>query len=186
MRFLWHTADEKLTIVAIQNNRPERHELNDIAFEKIDGSNSGTLDAGYVMSVLALLIGLLILFTATGTVAFVAGGVLVVMAVLGYVHLLRKAPKLRYFRYFWMDQDGVHHIEGNSPTGRTAHFAWHDIDSAEASAPGDDFRGLVLRLKRRGMHGVPVLLTMENGREAAAAIREAMDSGQYRDRSARY
>jgi hypothetical protein len=160
--------------------------LNDIAFEKIDGSNSGRLDAGYVMSVVALLSGVLILFTATGTVAFVAGGVLVMMAVLGYVQLLRKAPKLRYFRYFWLDQDGVHHIEGNSPTDRTAHFAWHEIDSAEASAPGDDFRGLVLRLKRRGMHGVPVLLTMENAREAAAAIREAKDSRQYRDRLAGY
>jgi len=108
------------------------------------------------------------------------------MAVLGYVQLLRKAPKLHYFPYFWLDQDGIHHIEGNSPTDRTAHFAWHEIESAEASAAGDDFRGLVLTLKRRGMQGVPVLLTMENAREAAAAIREAMDSRHDRDRSARY
>jgi len=157
--------------------------LNEIAFEKIDGSKSGRQDAGYVMSVLTLLSGVLIFFEATGTGAFVAGGALIMMAVLGYVQLLRKAPKLRYFRYFWLDQDGVHHIEGNSPTDRTAHFTWHEIESAEASASGDDFRGLVLTLKRRGMQGVPVLLTMENAQEAAAAIREAIDSGHYRDRS---
>lgn len=158
--------------------------MNDIAFEKIDGSRSARLDAGYVMSALALLGGVLLFFTASATGAFVAGGVLLAMAVLGYVQLLRKAPKLHYFRYFWLDKDGVHHIEGNSPAGRTAHFAWHEIDSAEASASGDDFRGPVLTLKRRGMQGVPVLLTMENAQAAAAAIREAMDSGQYRERSA--
>lgn len=160
--------------------------MNDIAFEKIDGSRSARLDAGYVMSALALLGGVLLFFTASGTGAFVAGGVLIAMAVLGYVQLLRKAPKLHYFRYFWLDQDGIHHIEGNSPTDRTAHFAWHEIDSAEASTSGDDFKGLVLTLRRRGMQGVPVLLTMENAREAAAAIREAMDSAHDRDRSASY
>jgi hypothetical protein len=157
--------------------------LNEIAFEKIDVSKRGRQDAGYVMSVLTLLSGILIFFEATGTGAFVAGGALIMMAILGYVQLLRKAPKLRYFRYFWLDQDGVHHIEGNSPTDRTAHFTWHEIESAEASASGDDFRGLVLTLRRRGMQGVPVLLTMENAQEAAAAIREAIHSGHYRDRS---
>ena len=158
--------------------------MNETAFEKIDGSRRGRLDASYVMSALALIGSVLLFSTATGTGAFVAGGVLLAMAVLGYVQLLRKAPKLHYFRYFWLDQDGVHHIEGNSPADRTAHFAWHEIDSAEASASGDDFRGLVLTLKRRGMQGVPVLLTMENAQEAAAAIREAMASAQYRKRSA--
>lgn len=160
--------------------------MNDIAFEKIDGSTSGRLDAGYTMSALALLGGILLFFVASGTRAFLAGGVLLVTAVLGYVQLLRTAPKLHYFRYFWLDQDGIHHIEGNSPADRTAHFAWHEIDSAEASTSGDDFKGLVLTLNRPGMQGVPVFLTMENAQEAAAAIREAMDSVHDRERSAGY
>jgi hypothetical protein len=154
--------------------------MTEISFEKIDSSKSGAQDAGYVMSVLMLIGGVLTLFTATGTGALAGGGVLIVMAVLGYVRLLRKTPKLRYFRYFWLDQDGVHHIEGNSPTDRTAHFTWHEIQSAEASVSGDDFRGLVLTLKRQGMQGVPVLLTMDNAKEAAAAIREVIGSGQHR------
>lgn len=123
--------------------------------------------------------GVLMLLTATGTDALVGGGTLIVMAVIGYVRLLRKTPKLRYFRYFWLDQDGVHHIEGNSPTGRVSHFTWNEIQSAEASAPRDDFRGLVLTLKRRGMQGVPVLLTMDDAKEAAAAIRKVIDCGHH-------
>ena len=98
------------------------------------------------------------------------------MTVLGYVRLLRKTPKVQYFRYFWLDQHGVHHIEGNSATDRIAHFTWPDIQSAEASVTGDDYRGLILTLKRRGMQGVPVLLTMHNAEEAAVAIREGIGS----------
>lgn len=114
--------------------------MTEISFEKIDSSRSGGQDAGYVMSVLMLIGGVLVLFTATETGAFIVGGALIVMAALGYAQLLRKTPKMRYFRYFWLDKDGVHHIEGNSPTDRTAHFSWHAIQSAEASASGDDFR----------------------------------------------
>lgn len=157
--------------------------MTKIAFEKIDSSRSGGQDAGYVMAVIMPISGVVILFIATGTGAFLGGGALIMMAILGYVQLLRKAPTLHYFRYFWLDQDGVHHIEGNSPTDRTAHFAWHEIQSGETSAPGDDFRGLIVTLKRRGMQGVPVLLTMDNAQEAAAAIREVIDFGHYRDRS---
>jgi hypothetical protein len=162
-----------------QNNHPERITLTEISFEKIDRSSSGGQDAGYVMIVLLLISGVLILFTATVTSAFVGGVGLIAAAVLGYVRLFQKTPKLHYFRYFWLDQDGVHHIEGNSPTDRTAHFTWHDIQSAEASAAGDDFRGLVLTLKRRGMQGVPVLLTMADAEEAAVAIREVISSGHH-------
>jgi hypothetical protein len=157
--------------------------LSEISFEKIDSSRSGEQDFAYIMSVLMLIGGALRLFTATGTGAFVGGLALMAVAILSYVRLLRKTPKLRYFRYFWLDQDGVHHIEGNSPTDRVAHFTWNEIQSAEASASGDDFKGLVLTLKRRGMQGVPVLLTMDNAKDAAAAIREAIDRGHHHEGS---
>jgi hypothetical protein len=124
--------------------------------------------------------GVLILLTATGISAFIGGVCLIVMAVLGYIRLLRKTPKLRYFRYFWLDQVGIHHIEGNSASDRTAHFTWNEIQSAEASVSGDEFRGLILTLTRRGMQGVPVYLTMDDAQEAATAIREAIDSGHHR------
>jgi hypothetical protein len=150
--------------------------LTEISFEKIDSSGSGGENAGYVMTILMLIGGVLILFAASGTGASVGGIGLIVMAVLNYSRLLRKTPKLRYFRYFWLDQYGVHHIEGNSPINRTAHFAWHEIQSAEASASDDDFRGLILTLRRRGMQGVPVLLTMDDAKEAAVAVRDAIDS----------
>lgn len=153
--------------------------MTEISFEKIDSSESGGQDVGYVMIVIMLTGGVLALLTATGTSAFVGGVGLIMVAVLSFAWLLRKTPKLRYFRYFWLDQDGVHHIEGNSPTGRTAHFAWHEIQGAEASPPDDDFRGLVLTLKRSGMRGISVLLTMDNAKEAAAAIQEAINSQQH-------
>jgi hypothetical protein len=57
--------------------------LTDISFDKIDSAKSGGQDAGYVMIVLMLIGGVLILFAATGTSAFVGGIVLIVMAVLG-------------------------------------------------------------------------------------------------------
>lgn len=159
--------------------------MTEISFEKIDSSASGGQDAGYVVIVLMLIGGVLTLFTSMGSGASLAGSALIITAVLSYVQLLRKAPKLRYFRYCWLNQDGVHHIEGNSPTGRAAHFTWHEIQSAEASASDDDFRGLVLTLKRPCMQGVPVLLTMDNAQEAAAAVREVIDSGHYCERSLR-
>ena len=175
-----HSQRKKPTTRPIPNSHLERPKLPEISFEKIDRSRSSGQDAQYVLIVLVLIAGVLMLFTATGTSAFVGGGGLVMMAVLGYTWLLRKTPKLHYFRYFWLDQDGIHHIEGNSPTDRTAYFAWHEIESAEASASDDDFRGLILTLKRRGMHGVPVLLTMDNAEEAAVAVRAkaALAQGQ--------
>lgn len=148
----------------------------DISFEKIDSASSGRQDALYIASLLMLLGGAAMLFTGTGRLVSAAGLASIFVAILGYVWLLKKTPKLRYFRYFWLDQDGVHHIEGNSPTDRVSHFTWDDIQSAEAAPPGDDFRGLVLTLRRRGMQGVPVLLTMDDADEAAAAIRQAMES----------
>jgi hypothetical protein len=157
--------------------------LSRIFFEKIDSSSSAGRDLAYFMGVLLLFAGVLVLANAKGKAAFFGGAALIVSAVSSYVRLLRKTPALRYFRYFWLDQDGVHHIEGNSPTDRVAHFSWNEIESAEASASGDDFRGLVLTLKRRGMQGVPILLTMDDAKEAAAAIREAMGTGHHRQGS---
>ena len=111
--------------------------MTEISFEKIDSSGSGGEDAGYVMSVLMLIGGVLILFTVPGTGASIGGIGLIVIAVLGYIRLLRKTPTLRYFRYFWLDQYGVHHIEGKSPNNRTVHFAWHEIQSAGTGVRSD-------------------------------------------------
>lgn len=145
-----------------------------MSFEKIDSSLNGGQDARYVISILLLIGGVLTLFLATGTGALVGGSTMVVVAVLSYARLLRKTPQLHYFRYFWLDKDGVHHIEGSRPNSRTAHFAWSEIQSAEAS--NDEFKGVVLTLKRRAMQGVQVFLTTDNAKEAAAAIRRAIDS----------
>jgi hypothetical protein len=154
--------------------------LSQISFEKIASSGSGGRDLAYLMGVLMLFGGVLLLANAKGQVAFVGGAALIALAVSSYVRLLRKTPALRYFRYFWLDPEGVHHIEGNSLTDRVAHFTWNEIESAEASASGDDFRGLVLTLKRRGMQGVPILLTMDDAKEAADAIRESIGTGHHR------
>lgn len=157
--------------------------MTEVTFEKIDTSESGGQDVGYVMILLLLVSGVLLAMTVSGPVALAGGTGLIVIAVLSYVRLLRKTPKPRYFRYFWLDQEGVHHIEGNSPIERTAHFTWDEIHTAEASAWGDDFKGLILTLKRQGMQGVPILLTMENAEEAAVAIRKTIDSRPHRARS---
>jgi hypothetical protein len=157
--------------MASRSGNQEHDELTDIAFEKMDKSEGGWQGAAYAMIVLMMLAGGLVWVFATGSTAFIGGSSLVAMAVLGYACLLRKGPNVRYFRYFWLDHEGVHHIEGNTPTDRTAHFAWHEILHAEASAANDEFKGLILTLKRHGMNNVPVLLTMDDGIAAAAAIR---------------
>jgi len=89
-----------------------------------------------------------------------------------YAYLLRAAPVRVCFRCCWLDSAGVHHIEGDDPAGRIAHYGWSEIERAEASDEGDDFRGIILFLRRAGMRHVPVLLTLEENASAVAAIRE--------------
>lgn len=144
----------------------------DVAFEKIDSSGTGGADTGYVVAVSMLVGGVLVLLTTDGSVAKGIGIGMVAAGLLIYVHLWRSAPQVRYFRYFWLDQYGLHHIEGGSPAGWTAHFAWHEIAGAEAAPPQDEFPGLILKLHRRGLRGVPVFLIMGGAEEAAAAIND--------------
>ena len=160
-----------------QDNSNEHH-MHDahwptFELEKIDADSDRV--AAYVALVIALIGGLSMLFIGVSTGMRWLGMVAVIGACLGYAHLLRSAPKLRYFRYFWLDRYGVHHIEGNTPSDRTARYAWRDIGSAEASTGADEIQGVTLTLNRRGMRNVPVLLTLEartDGERAAALIND--------------
>jgi len=98
-----------------------------------------------------------------------SGAVGLALGIALYVYLWRATPKARYFVYCRIDSAGLHHIEGKDPADRMAHFDWNEIERVEASRPGDDFRGIVLYLRRTGMRGVPLYLTMEHGAETAAA-----------------
>ena len=144
--------------------------MDELSFEKIDGSHTARNDATYVAALALLVAGVLLFFTAERGVIDAVGIGLIVVACLAYVRLLRTAPPLRYFRYLWLDQHGVHHIEGNSPANRTTHLAWHEIESAEASF--DEFKGLVLTLRRAGMRGMPIYLAADDADQAVRAIRE--------------
>ena len=144
-----------------------------VPLEKIDaGSDRGT---AYVVLLAALIGGLSMLFIGVPAGMRWLGIVPVIGAGFGYAHLLRPAPKLRYFRYFWLDPYGVHHIEGNTPSDRIAHYAWRDIENAEASTAADEVPGVTVTLNRPGMRDVPVLLpleTMADAERAAAAIND--------------
>lgn len=144
-----------------------------VPLEKIDaGSDRGT---ACVVLLAALIGGLSMLIVGVPAGMRWLGMVPVMGAGFGYAHLLRSAPKLCYFRYFWLDPYGVHHIEGNTPSDRTAHFAWRDIEHAEASTAADEVTGVLLTLNRTGMRNVPVLLpleTMTDAQRAAAAIND--------------
>jgi hypothetical protein len=96
------------------------------------------------------------------------------LAGLGFASLLLSAPKLHYFRYLWLDQYGIHQIEGSGPNDRTAHFAWNDIGTVETSH--DEFGGLILTLKRTGMRGAPILLSTAHADEAAGVIRARIET----------
>jgi hypothetical protein len=96
------------------------------------------------------------------------------LAGLGIASLLLSAPKLHYFRYLWLDQYGIHHIEGSGPSDRADHFAWHEIESVETSH--DEFCGLILTLNRTGMRGVPILLTTAHADDAAGVIRARIEA----------
>ena len=146
-------------------------DVTELSFEKIDSQENWKGDGGYALAVLMLIAGIATLCTAAKAMTTTIGIVLIVAAGLLYFHLLRTTPKVRYFAYLWLDRDGLHHIEGNSPDGRKTHFLWQEIESAEASSAGDDFRGLILTLKRPGMKGVPAHLTADHAKEAADAIR---------------
>ena len=97
--------------------------MDELSFEKIDGSHTARNDAAYVAALVLLVAGVLLFFTAERGVIDAVGIGLIVVACLAYVRLLRTAPPLRYFRYLWLDQHGVHHIDGNNPANRTTHLA---------------------------------------------------------------
>lgn len=141
--------------------------LIEISFEKIDTSSTGKKDLRYAAGVVMLWAGALLFLVTLGSVVSTVGIGLVGM---GYAILLLSAPKLRYFRYLWLDQYGIHHIEGGSPNDRTADFAWREIERVETSH--DEFKGLILTLNRIGMQGVPILLSTDHADQAARVIRE--------------
>lgn len=153
-------------------------QLDELSFEKIDDSRTARNDVTYVAALAMLVGGALLFFTAKGTVIDAVGIGLIVAACLTYVRLLRTTPELRYFRYLWLDEHGVRHIEGNSPANRTTHLAWHEIESAEASF--DEFKGLVLTLRRAGMRGVPIYLSADDTDQAVRAIRERLGFDEVR------
>jgi hypothetical protein len=118
-----------------------------------------------------LLAGVSLFLVTLGKVVCVIG---IGLAGMGYAGLLQSAPKIHYFRYLWLDQYGIHHIEGGGPNDRTAHFAWNEIESVETS--NDEFRGLVLTLNRMGMQGVPVLLSTAHADEATGVIKARIEA----------
>lgn len=138
--------------------------MDELSFEKIDSSQTAKNDAAYVAALAMLAAGVLLFFRARETV----GIGLIVVACLTYVWLLRTTPTLRYFRYLWLDEHGVHHIEGNSPANRITHLAWHEIETAEASF--DEFKGIILTLRRAGMRRVPIYLSADHADQAVSAI----------------
>jgi hypothetical protein len=148
----------------------DQSKLTAHSFEKIDSTNSAKADAAYLLAGITLTLGIVMFWLGT-TRGFMVGGIaLVAIGFLAYIHLFRRAEKVRYFPYLWLDQTGVHHIQGNGPTDRIAHFTWQEIERAEIAPPGGDVKALILFLNRSGMRGVPVYLTTEHATEAAAAI----------------
>lgn len=160
----------------------ETPESTRLSFETIDGTNQDGADAAYVLVLFLLLGGLLMLATGAGGAIRLGGAGLMTAACAGYIRLLRSAPAYRYFTYCWLDRLGLHHIEGDRPCGRVAHFAWHEIASADASGPDDEIRSLILTLHCSGLRGVPIHLPMAHAGEAAAAIKAAL--ARMSDRSA--
>jgi hypothetical protein len=146
--------------------------VTELSFEKIDSQENWKGDGGYALAVLILIAGIATLCTAAKAMTTTIGIALIVAAGLLYFRLLRTTPKVRYFPYLWLDRDGLHHIEGNSPDGRKSHFTWQEIQNAEASPPGDEFRGLILTLNRPGMKEVPVHLSADHAKQAVDAIQE--------------
>jgi hypothetical protein len=142
-----------------------------MSFEKINRSGTGKVDFRYSAGVVMLLAGALLFLITLGTAISAVG---LGLAGLGFASLLLSAPKLHYFRYLWLDQYGIHHIEGGGPNDRTAHFAWHEIESVETSH--DEFGGLILTLKRTELRGVPILLTTAHADEAAGVIRARIEA----------
>lgn len=150
----------------------DQSKLTAHSFEKIDSTNSAKADAAYLFAGITLAVGIVVFWLGTTRGIMVGGIALVAIGFLAYIHLLRRAEKVRYFPYLWLDQTGLHHIEGNNPTDRTAHFGWEEIENIEVAPPGDEFRGLILTLNRMGMRGVPVYLTADHAIEAAAAVQK--------------
>ena len=149
-------------------------DVEELAFETTVSRDPTGVEDLYPWLLLAVVGGLSLAAMAATAMTRWIGLVLAVLACAGYAGMLRAAPKLSpnnpRFRYFWLDRHGVHHVEGG-PGGRTSHFAWEEIRSAEASSAHDEFTGLILVLDRPGLRGVPIYLTMDRAGEAAAAIR---------------
>jgi hypothetical protein len=145
--------------------------LNEISFEKIDTSGTGKVDLRYSAGVVMLWGGVLLFLVTFGTIVSAIG---VGLVGTGYASLLLSAPKLHYFRYLWLDQYGIHHVEGSGANDRTTHFSWHEIESVQTSH--DEFRGLILTLNRMGMRGMPILLSTTHADEAAGVIRECIEA----------
>ena len=149
-------------------------DAEELSFETTVSYDPTGIEGLYPWLLMAVVGGLSLAVMAATAMTRSIGLVLVVLGCAGYAGLLRVAPKplpdSPPFRYFWLDQHGVHHVEGG-PGGRTSHFAWDEIRSAEAAPLHDEFTGLILVLDRPGLRGVPIYLTMDRAGEAAAAIR---------------
>ena len=142
----------------------------EVAFER-EAASLGPSAGAYFWVLVLLAGGAATMAFGSGRPAFATGALLAGAGVCLYACLLYAAPACVYFRYCWMDGAGLHHIEGTDPAGRVAHFVWSEIERVEASDPGDEFRGIVLYLRRTGLRGVPVMLSVEHRDEAVAAIR---------------
>jgi hypothetical protein len=143
---------------------------DEVWFER-EAANPAQPAGAYFWVLVLLAGGVATMFFGSGRLAFAAGALLAGAGAGLYAWLLHAAPACVYFRYCWLDGAGLHHIEGTDPGGRVAHFAWSEIERAEAADPDDEFRGIILYLRRTGLRGVPVMLSVEHRDEAVAAIR---------------
>lgn len=142
----------------------------DVAFER-EAANPVQPAGAYFWVLVLLAAGVATMVFSSGRAAFALGALLAGAAVCLVAWLLHATPACVYFKYCWLDGAGLHHIEGTDPRGRVAHFAWSEIERVEAADPDDEFRGIILYLRRTGLRGVPVMLSVEHRDEAVVAIR---------------